>query len=70
MNKISPKKIKFLEKIINEVIKKPSSSKASATYHISPAWGWGKASKERTRRVERNREVISKDDEEIQSDNG
>ena len=60
MNKISPKKIKFLEKIINEVIKKPSS----------PAWGWGKESNERTRSVERNREVISKDDEEIQSDNG
>mgnify|MGYP003115327407 CR=1 FL=1 len=70
MNKISPKQIKFLEKIINEVIKRPSSSKASATYHSSPAWGWGKESNERTGSIERNREVISKDDEEIQSDNG
>ena len=69
MKKISPKKIKFLEKIINDVIKKPSPSRASATYYTSPAWGWGRESNERKRSNKSDREDISRNDEEVQSDN-
>ena len=70
MKKISPKKIKFLEKIIDDVIKKPSLSRAAATYHSSPAWGWGRKTNERTGSNKSDRDIVSRDDEEIQSDNG
>ena len=69
MKKVDSKKIKFLEKIIDDVIKKPSLSRAAATYHSSPAWGWGRESNERKRSNKSDREDISRNDEEVQSDN-
>tara|TARA_R100001244_G_scaffold107578_1_gene79705 strand:- start:360 stop:572 length:213 start_codon:yes stop_codon:yes gene_type:complete len=70
MKKVNPKKVKFLEKIINDVIKKPRPSRAAATYHTSPAWGWGRESNERTGSDKSDRDIVSRDDEEIQSSNG
>tara|TARA_R100001530_G_C4307253_1_gene152056 strand:+ start:1171 stop:1389 length:219 start_codon:yes stop_codon:yes gene_type:complete len=69
--KINPKKIKFLEKIIDEVITNSSHYRGSATYHSEPMWGWGKEESNERKRSDRcDRESLSKDDEEIQPDNG
>ena len=69
--KINPKKIKFLEKIIDEVIINSSHYRGSATYHSEPMWGWGKEeSNERKGSNQSHRESLSKNDEEVRSDNG
>jgi cob(I)alamin adenosyltransferase len=39
---ITPKKIKFLEKIIDEVKSKETPVRASVMPHSVPAWGWGR----------------------------
>jgi len=39
---ITPKKIKFLEKIIDEVKSKGTPVRASVMPHSVPAWGWGR----------------------------
>jgi len=39
---ITPKKIKFLEKIIDEVKSKGTPVRASVMPHSEPAWGWGR----------------------------
>ena len=71
MKKPDPKKIKFLEKVIDEVIINSGRYRGSATNHSEPMWGWGKdESNERTRDNQCDRESLSEDDEEIQSDNG
>ncbi len=71
MKKVSPKKIKFLEQIINDVIVSSNRYRGSATYHSEPMWGWGKEeSSERKRSNQCDRESLSKNDEEVQPDNG
>ena len=71
MKKVSPKKIKFLEQIINDVIASSNRYRGSATYHSEPMWGWGKEeSSERKRSNKCDRESLSKNDEEVQPDNG
>jgi len=71
MKKVDSKKIKFLEKIIDEVIISSNRYRGSATNHSEPMWGWGKEeSNERKRSNQCDRESLPKDDEEVQSDNG
>ena len=71
MKKINAKKIKFLEKIIDDVIVSSNRYRGSGTYHSEPMWGWGKEESSERKRSDRcDRESISKNDEEVQPDNG
>ena len=71
MKKVTPKKIKFLEKIIDDVIVSSNRYRGSGTYHSEPMGGWGKEESSERKRSDRcDRESISKNDEEVQPDNG
>jgi len=71
MKKVNAKKIKFLEKIIDDVIVSSNRYRGSGTYHSEPMWGWGKEKSSERKRSDRcDRESISKNDEEVQPDNG
>ena len=71
MKKVNAKKIKFLEKITDDVIVSSNRYRGSGTYHSEPMWGWGKEeSSERKRSNQSDRDSVPENDEEVQPDNG
>jgi len=71
MKKVNAKKIKFLEKIIDDVIVSSNRYRGSGTYHSEPMWSWGnEESSERKRSNQSDRDSVPENDEEVQPDNG